>query len=517
MISSRGLCGAVAGLWTCLLMAAPPLLSGQQPNAPQGLRRARDATRAGIGLAIPAISSHVDPQDATPSETLTIKGRITSTLESLYATSNRKIFRQTRTAKESTDGKSNIAKYFTNAQRKGATAAQGSCSTGNYFRDCTVQVSGEKDGEKDKVLATAQTDDEGRFTLKVPGSERHTPMTLSTEADNFFTKRTIVFSQDQTTYVVDLPLEDRPVSLLSRAIVGYEQAGASSAKADQKFFFDFYISKPFPVIGKIDPDFGQRVRTWGDIRVASVPQPGSAEVGAFAAGFAQQVSSLKVGEIARSLQFLGGVEILLTGNDALLPSFDRQTRQKFSLSFAAGFGAITPINPRDTMQVFQVFPGAPGLPKEAEGKDFVAFVSSERDRFFRQYYGGLRFQTFFFNRFDRPLQRFPGMLDVMYGQDEFVTRGHFRGGVFRIDGYFPLPYNGLKYINLFGTALLKPGRAKETVPLILQPAPVGTPVPATNVAIVVAPQQTRDYYRVGVGMDFVSFVQTLKEYLSKKK
>ena len=110
------------------------------------------------------------------------------------------------------------------------------------------------------------------------------------------------------------------------------------------------------------------------------------------------------------------------------------------------------------------------------------------------------------------------MLDIMYGQNEFVTGGRLRGGVFRLDGYFPLPFEQLKFINLFATALLRPGRSNINTPLILEPVDTAkTPVtvPGPDVAIVPFPQINRDYYRVGAGIDFMSFVQALKN-LGKK-
>ena len=103
------------------------------------------------------------------------------------------------------------------------------------------------------------------------------------------------------------------------------------------------------------------------------------------------------------------------------------------------------------------------------------------------------------------------------GQNEYVTGGKFHGPVMRIEGFFPLPYEDLKFINLFATAMLRPGGSRTSTPLVLQPAPDGTVVPAPNVALVVRPQPNRDYYRIGAGIDFVSFYQWLKQATSSGK
>jgi hypothetical protein len=355
---------------------------------------------------------------------------------------------------------------------------------------------------------TPITDKDGNYKIDIPTAGTGS-FTVSTEADNDTTTRTIEIKGTETSVRLNIPIEDRPVSLLTRAFVGYEQSGAAAAKSEQNFFFDLFISKSFPFRQKIDPDFGERLRTWVDFRFGSVPQSGEATLGEFTAGFATQVSALKVKDVARVFEFMGGLEYRLTGNSGLLPSFDRQTKQKFSLSLIAGAGVTTPTNPLESITTFKVTPGAPGLPEAAADKEFVSFVQLDRDRFFRQYYVGLRMQTFFFNLFNMPIQRFPTQLDIAIGQNEFVTGGHLRGPVVRIDGFVPLPYDRLKFITLFATAMLRPGHATTGIPLVLQPAPDGTPVPASHVLLIALPQPNRDYYRVGFGIDLVSLIQKM--------
>lgn len=374
-----------------------------------------------------------------------------------------------------------------------------------YIGNVIVKIE-KKDGSS---VMTALTDRDGNYDISLPEGTYY----FSTEADSGTSRREVNIAKDPR---VNLLIEDRPVSLLSRAVVGYEQAGASSTKKSQDYFFDLFLSSTFPFKQKINPDFGERFRTWTDFRFSSVPQSGDPTIGDFSTGFATQVSGLKVKDVANVFDFLAGIEYRLTGNAALLPSFDRRTKQKFSLSFIAGGGVITPTNSLDSLTVFKVFPEAEGLPPQAVGKDFVAFIQVDRDRFFRQYYAGIRMQTFFFNLFNMPMQRFPAQLDLTVGQNEFVTGGKLKGAVIRIEGYYPLPFEDLKFINIFGSAVLRPGHATFGTPLVLQPAPDGTVVPASNVALIALPQPNRDYYRVGFGLDFISFIQRMREALSKK-
>src|SRR5262245_50624300 len=79
---------------------------------------------------------------------------------------------------------------------------------------------------------------------------------------------------------------------LTMAVIGFEQSGASGAKSDQKFFFDFFTSRPLPFLFGDDKTdvkptepfpvdksglvraqpFGPPVHWWGDVRIASYPQ-----------------------------------------------------------------------------------------------------------------------------------------------------------------------------------------------------------------------------------------------------
>lgn len=372
-------------------------------------------------------------------------------------------------------------------------------------------VSVELRGKDNKLCATRNVDRDGNYyfsSINLSGN-CESPFTIATEGDDYYTKREFTLDQGETKRV-NLEIEDRPVSLLARAVLGYQQAAAAATKFEQNYFFDLFVSKSLPLRQKINPDFGERVRTWFSVRAISVPQSGDVTIGDLSQNLATNISGLKAKDAVRVLDYLGGLEIRLgKGNLALLPSFDRHTRQKFSLSFILGGGFVTPTDPLSDIKIFKVFDDAPGLPPQAKGKEFVAFVVTDRDRFFRQYYAGFRVQTFFFNRYNMPMQRFPAQFDFTIGQNEYVTGGKLRGPVLRFDAYYPLPYGKLSFINLYSTLVVQPVGVKINTPLVLQEAPSDVKPPGANIALIPVSQFNRDYYKVGVGIDFVSFVQKL--------
>src|SRR6185436_15624494 len=99
--------------------------------------------------------------------------------------------------------------------------------------------------------------------------------------------------------------------------------------------------------------------------------------------------------------------------------------------------AITPLNPtRTSAQIFKI-PGKDS-PQRAEfverfgeppkDKTYVGFVPLERDRFFRQYYLGLRLKSHYCDNLEcnRFKNNFPATVDFGIGQNEAVTEGTFR-------------------------------------------------------------------------------------------
>jgi hypothetical protein len=212
-------------------------------------------------------------------------------------------------------------------------------------------------------------------------------------------------------------------------------------------------------------------------------------VASFVSNFSTRVSSLPVNQLVQAIEMLAGPEIPLLGDN------------NASMNLIAAGGFITPLNPKATLETFSVPTNDPVFLArfpQAVGKTFIAFTQPDRNRFFRQYYGGLRFKRKYlgFNQ--------PGTFDMAYGVNESVTRGRIRGGVLRIDGYLPVPVGSAgTYVGIFGSALLKPAPSNVTQPLLLNPAS-GVTVPAPNVAVVTLPTIDRDYYRVGVAVDLIA-------------
>jgi hypothetical protein len=394
-----------------------------------------------------------------------------------------------------------------------------------YIGNVIVKLEWIEEGGKNARVATTDRDGNFIFEVELEGKPKSVDFTLSTEADNEHTRvEGVIDVASGEPMRLNLPIEDRPVSLLVRSVVGGQQSAATASQPERNVFFDFFFRKSFPIRQRIDPDFGERAQLWSAVRVSSVPQPSNVSIKDSAVNFKANVGALKLDEVAQVFDYIGGVEVRLPWltNSSLLPSFARDTKQKFSLSFIASYGFVTAPELSQTAKVYALSPDfikRSRLPAERfEGKEFVAFVEEDRDRFFRQYYVGLRAQTFFFNRHNVPIQRFPAQFDIQWGQNEYVTGGRLHGSVLRFDGYFPLPYEKARFINLFGTAFMRPVRVKTDIePLALKPVFTAENNGVFDTSKVFDPKTlvlgvqhfNRDYYKVGVGVDLIPFFQSL--------
>jgi len=301
-----------------------------------------------------------------------------------------------------------------------------------------------------------------------------------------------------------------------RSIIGFEQVGASSAGSKQSPFLNFYFNTPINISKSKISGFS----VWGDIRLTTTPVQSVAALSNFntlnfATNFVQGDSASKVNDLVQSFNFLVGVEkeIIPPGDDTFASFFPART----SLSLIAAGGAINPLSNEKTTLFYkiprvnnnmdidprflQIFP-------EAAGKTNVAFVTPDRDRFFRQYYAGVRLKTFFYDD-DGKRQRkdFPAMFDVMFGQNEAITN-RLQGVIMRLDGSTPFPVKNADFLYLFGSVQMKLGKTvNQTIPsFFLEPAAATTTL--TNADTIAIPidrspflRSNRDVFRIGVGVD----------------
>lgn len=338
-------------------------------------------------------------------------------------------------------------------------------------------------------------------------------------------------------------------SVNTRVVVGMEQVGASSAASETKPFLDFFFSqgllfnklrkpgidknkKPGPEDFEVDADGNPirvpRLGTWGLIRFSTTPQQ-TASAAVFPSNFVNQVTDpTQVVDLVQSFDFIAGGEFrVLSGrglNWTLIPGIKQRSR----IFITWGGGAISPLNPtRASAQIFRI-PDENGAQREEferrfgkppAGKTYVGFVPLERDRFFRQWYVGLRVKSLYCDNSPCNLYKnsFPSILDFGFGQNEAVTGGTFKldgknAFVIRVDAFYPLPFTPARFLYLYGSAVMKIGHGGPRIdnPLFLDVAPGEVQITSNEVFIppsAVQPSRlNRDYYKIGVGVNLTELL-----------
>jgi len=297
----------------------------------------------------------------------------------------------------------------------------------------------------------------------------------------------------------------------ARAVLGFHQAGASSAESTQNYFFDFYIMRGLGNHAKV---YDSRVNVWGNVRIASSPQQVDSSVANFVANFSTNAGSLKVNELAQSGEFLTGLGLRLKN----WQQGDR-IRMLETVGFWGANGAFA--EPGTRSQIYKV-PGV-GTPQRGIfernfGEDIrrltggaipehIGFVPPDRERFYRQYGFGMRLSTFELARPYSP----PATYMFTLGRDQLSTEGVFKDVVARADVFYPLPVGKqdgrFKFVFLFGTANLRLTKPKPLDVIALEPAGTNVQLFSPTVAVVSRPS-SRDTYRIGMGIDFVNLLNS---------
>ncbi|MCP4147782.1 MAG: hypothetical protein GY757_08520 [bacterium] len=295
-----------------------------------------------------------------------------------------------------------------------------------------------------------------------------------------------------------------------RAIIGYEQADASSAPSKHYFFSDLYFSQPFPIQFKKknnDEIPGPHLRLWGNARLTSVPQPGNTTIDSLVTSLPALFGKLNANQVAQAIEFKVGLDYRLLD---LSPNSDNY---RYTLNLIAGWGAISPLSPESSMELYEVTPELKnkyqtnyitGETYDYTGKQYAAVVVPKRNRFYRKYFAGIRFKTFINPEKYNGRAHFPAMLDITYGLNDAITGGRLNEGILSLDFFYPLRMNNIINIYFFGSAQLLLNKTHIEVPTFLKPAPDGTQITDPGVIKIMAVPAKSEHYRIGFGVDLAT-------------
>jgi hypothetical protein len=286
-------------------------------------------------------------------------------------------------------------------------------------------------------------------------------------------------------------------------IAGFEQSGVSSLPTNSGAFVRVFSRSNS--LNKID-GFGD-TRIWGQVRVLSVPAASTEGVISTFTDPSGAVKNLDIKQVGSSIDYVIGTETKLFGGKG---------SSDYSGHFITFFGATTPFSSEDVIfrykapaqgtaectQLIQKFSpvvaaGPVGGNCLANNINFIAFNRQDRSSFLRKAGFGFRTKT-------RLGPDQSGVVDATFGLDESVTGGQLRHWVFKLEGVHPLNIPNFGFLYLFGSASIRLQRNFDQSTLILSSAtPTEAPVPSPNVLLIPLRQPNRDFYRIGIGFDFL--------------
>jgi hypothetical protein len=292
----------------------------------------------------------------------------------------------------------------------------------------------------------------------------------------------------------------------ARLVLGFQQAGAAGATDEQKFFFDFYISRPLPFGNNDEADPDSRLSWWGNVRVSSTPEQINSPLSSQA--ITSAAKGLKINQLAQSAEFLLAQSAeFLSGLDFRLGRFlcplwsqSSNTKMRSALFLTIGAGATGPLTTAasSTNTFYALNPADSDYPRllqnypQVAKYDYISFIAPSRNQYDIEYFGGVKLVTHYADSHGTAGTGPPAIVSFTVGQNELVSGGELRGVVSRVEGFFPLSTGQsglLSSIYLFGNAQLRLHSAQNLQPYNFAPA-TGTP-PLSETLFVATPQQSR--------------------------
>jgi hypothetical protein len=334
------------------------------------------------------------------------------------------------------------------------------------------------------------------------------------------------------------------VSPIGMAVAGLDISGASSTSPQAVFLATSIIDVPLIGPSRLNPggktDYTYDNTWWfsGFLRVTGMAQPGSlsANLGSLSSlgTYISPAVNATPDKIVQGLEADSTVAFQLghwetqhstfdVGNYQQIPGMS-QPSTLFTMSVIASVGALTPLSASQanppvyylTQQIMNTYSLSPAGCSYTAGTTppcYVSFVPTDRTHFYRNYDAGIRVKIYGGDYSDpQPQYRFPGIVDLTIGQNEYVTGGRLHGSVLHTGSALPVPTVDGLYI--FGSMDLGMNfKSDEGNPqLILTPASSSANLTylSSNVNTIPVSQPNRDRYRLGFGVDIFHIISSVK-------
>ena len=326
-----------------------------------------------------------------------------------------------------------------------------------------------------------------------------------------------------------------PVGMEWHAVAGVEQGQAAGSDRIFRLSVDLGVNFPLPLhhnsrVTSGDGFFGRRSRVWANFRVTSAPQQLDSTLPNAIKSIDSAVKTLKLSDVAQAAEVLGGWEFRLAETEDTHLSIGG-THERFSVHalVAAGFTtAFANGNPVTLYQdlrcanpspVNSVCPQGGSVTAPANAPQYYAVVRpTDTSVYPGQYYGGLRFKTYYFDDANKLLNITPSTIDLMFGHDAAGSRENGVVPTLRADAFFSFPTEKVNFLHFFVTVIAKldhpfsdVDRNNPGLVPFLQSIGFDSGKLADPHTIVLQDRGVnRDFYRFGVGIDVWRLLEKAK-------
>lgn len=296
-----------------------------------------------------------------------------------------------------------------------------------------------------------------------------------------------------------------------RLIGGYEISAASSAPGTAKEFIDLYFNWVLP-LGFNKEMIKDKVkikpwRLWSNLRLTALPQQNIENIGTIDGTYLSNKSSFNLNKICQACEFL-------VGCDYTVGFFSQKNEgPKLSLGFIAAFGASTMINSKNEfVPIYNIsgqfkarYPGS-GF---TDNTKYVAFADLETNRFYHQYYLGIRLKAF---NLKKGILIPKAQFDASYGVNDAASGGHgnfFYKSVLQFNGFINVEIVKIP-VYFFGAVVLNMKKRSVQIPLFLDAAPEEVTLTSPEVLIIAKSENDLDFFRIGVGMNIFNLFAKIR-------
>ena len=348
-------------------------------------------------------------------------------------------------------------------------------------------------------------------------------------------------------------------TVYTRATAGVEMAAADRASPQAKFFVDFELAAPMffwrrcantvqadpsrtktrkkngetgddtpkprtdcSVSAQLSNPLLSRFWVYFNPRVTSIQQSNLAlgSVASVNSTVFQNATNADIAKLVQSFESEQGVEFQLRARgpimaDSIGPITPQSSGSALGLYAFASFGVGVPLVSQSAPST--IYLANPALNQRygaPSTSQFIDVIENTIDRFYRNYYFGLRLKTFSYgvnNCSDskgnclQTKNEFPGVFDVAWGQDEAVNGQQLHGGVVRMQSFYPLPF--YKPVSLFAGVNLSLVRKTFTdnAQYVLAASNITPTSPGVFEAGVNPP--ARDQFRFGIAIDLMQLIK----------